>query len=374
MSEEYVISYPRNVVFGVGALDRLPTALPMGSRRVLLVAGAHFMRSPEAAKLTAALDGRLLATVSDIPAEPCLAAVDKLLEIGRSGQADAVVAVGGGSVLDAAKTAAALIPLPGMTADYFHGRLAVSGQGLFCAAAPTTAGTGAEITRNAVLIEPETKIKKSIKHDALIPDLALIDPALTLSCPPGQTVSSGLDAFVQAVESYLTLHANAVSRALALGAVNLLFNHLETAAREPGDLAARTKVAEGSLLSAMSFSQCGLGAVHGLAHPIGALLGVPHGLTCAILLLPVLKWNLRKKQEDYAGLAKVCGGATPDDFINTTKDLLRSLQVPAGFSAMGLTKEHFPFIIKHSRSGSMASNPRPMSDQDIEDLLAPLAH
>ena len=373
MSEEYVISYPRRVVFGVGALAQLPAALPAGARRVLLVAGGHFLRSPEAAKLTSALAGRLLATVSDIPAEPPLAAVDKVLELGRAGKADAVVAVGGGSVIDVAKTAAALIPLPGMTADYFHGRLAVSGPGLFCAAAPTTAGTGAEITRNAVLVEPETKIKKSIKHDALLPAVALVDPALTLSCPRDQTVHSGLDAFVQAVESYLSLQANAVSRSLALGAVGLLFNHLQTAAREPDDLAARTKVAEGSLLSAMSFSQCGLGAVHGLAHPVGALLGVPHGLACAILLLPVLKWNLRKKQEDYAALAKACGGATPDDFINAAKDLLRALQIPAGFSGMGLAKEHFPFVIQNSRSGSMANNPRPMSDQDIEDLLAPLA-
>ena len=230
--------------------------------------------------------------------------MDRLIRAGRDFRAECVVAVGGGSVMDSAKAAAALIPLDGWCADYFSGEREIPGKGLFFAALPTTAGTGAEITNNSVLTDPATKIKKSLRHPSMVADLAIDDPMLPLSCAPSLTAASGLDAFVQAFESCTSPKANTATRALAYAAIRRIRESLIPAFRCPDDIEARSGMCEGSLLSAMAFSQTGLGAIHGLAHPIGSLLHVPHGKACATLIPAVVAWIFLLRQE-YASIAEV---------------------------------------------------------------------
>lgn len=167
-----------------------------------------------------------------------------------------VIGWGGGSAIDAAKTAAALMRQEGSVADYFYGRRKIGGKGCFFAALPTTAGTGAEITPNAVLTDPDTGIKQSIRHDTMFADIAIVDPELTWDCPPGVTAASGFDALTQGIESYLSKKANVASEALALKAAADVFTMLLPAVRE-SVLPARTMVAEGSMLAAMAFAQSG---------------------------------------------------------------------------------------------------------------------
>jgi alcohol dehydrogenase class IV len=368
----WALRYPPEIRFGPGVIDALPAILPPDCRRVLLVAG----RSAERGllpRLRASLAGRELAVVCGIQADPPLAEVERVVDAGRAHHADAVVAVGGGSVIDTAKLAATVIRAQGKAADYYQGRRDILGRELFLVAAPTTAGSGAEATQNSVLTDPATGNKRSIRHPALIPDVALVDPALTLSAPPALTAASGLDALTQAIESCTVPAANAFTRPHGVAGAALLFRHLEEAWRNGADLAARTRVAEGSLLAALSFSQTGLGAVHGLAHPLGALLNVPHGLVCAVLLPPILAWNAPACASAYAEIAAACGCTGVPEWITAIGNLARRIGIPANFAAAGLGPGHFPFVLRHCRSGSMANNPRPMADADVLALLRALA-
>jgi len=365
----YVIHYPAEIAFGPGISADLPGKLA-SFRKILLVAGTHFTKTPDFEKLRDSLKDFELRIETGIHAEPPLEDVDRVTASGQDFEADAVVAVGGGSVIDCAKAAAALIPLEGSCAEYFSGEKAIPGKGLFFAALPTTSGTGAEITNNAVLTDKATKIKKSLRHPSMVANLAMVDPLLTVSCPPALTAASGLDAFVQAFESYTSPKATAVSQALSCSALIKFAANLEKACQDGSDAAARTEMAEGSMLSAMAFSQTGLGAIHGLAHPIGSLLGVPHGKACAALIPAVVQWNLPLCEKQYGEIARRCGfGSTAEDFLNVCLSLCKKTGVKAGFRDFGLNESHFEFIVKNCRSASMKLNPRPMSDDEVRNML-----
>ena len=365
----YQLHYPAEIIFGCGTAKVLAEKLAP-FKKILLVTGTHFSRSAEFDALLASLKDFSVKTETGIHAEPPLADVDRVTASGRDFQAEAVAAIGGGSVIDCAKAAAALIPLSGSCAEYFSGRKAIPGKGLFFAALPTTSGTGAEITNNSVLTDPETKIKKSLRHPSMVADLAMVDPELTVSCPPALTAASGLDAFVQAFESYTSPKASSVTQALSCSALIKFAANLEKACQDGSDLAFRTEMAEGSMMSAMAFSQTGLGAIHGLAHPIGSLLGVPHGKACAALIPAVVEWNLPLCKVQYGEIARKCGfGRTADDFLGVCRDLCRKTGVKAGFRDYGLNGSHFDFIVKNCRSASMKLNPRPMTDDEVRNML-----
>jgi alcohol dehydrogenase class IV len=236
-------------------------------------------------------------------------------------------------------------------------------------ALPTTAGSGAEITNNAVLTDPETRVKKSLRSPLMVPAAAVVDAELTLSQPPDLTAWSGLDALTQAIESYLSLTANAASRALARQAVAQLMRHLPAAVHNGQDREVRTAVAEGSLLSAMAFSQGGLGAAHGLAHPLGLGLGLAHGFTCAILLPHVLRWNAAVCAGQLGELAQAVNVPDAAAFVASVSRLCQELHVPDTFAGTGLSGDHFPAILANCRTASMKANPRPMSDEDVRNLL-----
>lgn len=369
--ESYSIHYPAEIAFGPGVSSHLAEKLKLaGFRRILLAAGNHFARTGECRNLTDSLKDFALHVETGIRAEPPLADVDRLTEAGRNFHAEAVIAIGGGSVIDCAKAAAALIPLQGKCEEYFSGTKTIPGKGLYFAALPTTSGTGAEITNNAVLTDPATKIKKSLRHPSMTADLAMVDPLLTLSCPPALTAASGLDAFVQAFESYTSPKASAVTQALSCAALKKIAGSLEKAFQNGSDAAARTEMAEGSMISAMAFSQTGLGAIHGLAHPIGSLLGVPHGKACAALIPAILKWNLPACEKQYAEIAEKCRfGNSAEDFLSVCLELCGKTGVKTGFRDYGFNESHFEFVVRNCRSASMKLNPRPMSDDDVRNVL-----
>lgn len=382
----YSVTLPRYILFGCGAVNALAAELPENCKNILLVTGTHAEKEGIAARIEKLLrqgGAENVYPVSGISPEPPLADIDRLVKMGRDLKVDSVIAVGGGSVIDAAKAAAALIPLDGTCADYFSGKKSIPGRTLFFAALPTTAGTGAEMTNNAVLTDPESKIKQSLRSSCMVADLALVDPELTYSCPPSLTAASGLDAFVQAVESYTNPKGSAVSKGLALTAAEKIFFHLREACEPHAKAEHRYAMAEGSMLTGMSFAQCGLGAVHGLAHPIGSLLKVPHGVSCAVLMPYVFEFNLPVCKQQYGELAEKLQMLSPLDrcsqdrcaevFVEQVKKLASDLNIPETFAGYGLNESHFDFIIKNCRSGSMKSNPREMSDADVLAILKKLA-
>lgn len=368
---DFSVEYPGKIIFGNGSMAKLSGNLPAGSK-ILLVTGKSFAKSPNMAVLEHILANFAKIYISDIGNEAPIADVERLIDAGRKEKISAVVSIGGGSVIDAAKAAAAIIPAEGKCMDYFHGKRKFSSKGLFFAALPTTAGSGAEITSNAVLTDSQTKIKKSIRDPLIIANLAIVDPLLTVSMSAETTAASGMDALTQAIESYICEFANPVSMAMAENATGLLMTNLIQAYSNGNDLEAKNLVAQGSLLSAMSFSQSGLGAAHGLAHPIGSLLSVPHGKACAILLPHILEFNLEVCRETLDRLALKSGIGNADSLIRKITKMMETMKIPSDFSGYGLDSVHFQFILENCKSRSMQTNPRKMSDEDILGLLQKL--
>lgn len=368
----YQLNYPGRIIFGNKTIEQLPDLIPTGAK-VMLVTGKSAMTSGLASQFKSILGNFAIVDACGMTLpEPPLDNVDNLIELGRKENVSAVVALGGGSTIDAAKAAAAIIPKEGNTAAYFFGKKEIKTKGLFFVALPTTAGTGAEITNNAVLTDKKGKVKKSIRHPQMVADVAIIDPQLTLSMPPAITAASGLDALTQAIESFTSASANAVSKTLAKTAVAKIMSALLPAYKDGNNLTQREIMAEGSMLSAMAFSQSGLGAVHGLAHPIGSLLGLAHGLTCSILLSTVMEWNAPVCGEMYRELAKVCAMKDKNEFMDKICELRKTMNVPESFTQLGLNETHFPFIVANCRSNSMRCNPREMSDQEVKAFLKAL--
>ncbi len=359
---------PGKILFGDGERHALPELLPPGN--VLIVAGRHSRERIES-ELLPKLNSRSVRIIADIQPEPPLDDVERTLALGREIDARSVVGWGGGSAIDTAKTAAALLNRSGSVADYFYGRRNIDGKGCFFAALPTTAGTGAEITPNAVLSDPATGIKQSLRHDTMFADVAIVDPELTHDCPPGVTAASGFDALTQGIESFLSRKANVASEALALKAVHDVFTQLAEAVHHPTP-ANRALVAEGSMLAAMAFAQSGLGSVHGIGHPLGSVCHVPHGICCAALLPTLLRWNLPACREKMGVLADLLKQESPDALIQAIEELRRAVGLPDHVRSYGLRKEHFEFIVKNCRSGSMKTNPRDFSDEEVEMILKEL--
>ncbi len=367
-----LLRYPGIIRCGWGCRRQLPDViaeLQAGSTYVLVSGGSD--RYTAVHDEFAGLIAPPLTHFKEVLPEPELACVDALKDLLRELQPELVVAVGGGSVIDTAKAAAAIAPGHGDVQEYFDGRREVTARGIPLIALPTTAGTGAEITKNAVLTDPAAGVKKSIRSAYMVPAAALCDAELTMTLPPPITAASGLDALTQAIESYITRKATNATRALAGAAVRLLTANLPGA--YAGERAGREGVAEGSLLGAMSFSQSGLGAVHGLAHPLGAVLHLPHGYVCAVLLPHILRFNLPVCTEKLAELGHQTGLDGADAFVRRIAELCTELGLPASFAADGLRPEHHAFIVANCRSNSMTGNPREMTDAEVLALLQQLS-
>jgi len=303
-----------------------------------------------------------------VESDPSLETVNEGIEFIQRERCDVVIGLGGGSVIDVAKAIASIVKQPGTVWEYHRGKK-IEKEGLPFIAVSTTAGTGAEITNNSVLMDREKLVKKSIRSPHMIAKVALVDPELTLSIPPRITAYTGMDAFVQALESYVTKTSNPVTDTLALQAIEVIFHNLPEAVQEGGNIEVREKMALGSLLSAMAFSNSGLGAVHGLAHPIGAHFGVPHGLACAVLLPHVVGFNLKVRYEKFSQIAEKIGVEKTENLPCIMKKFLQRIGIPLNFRDYEITETDFSTIIAESRSSSMSKNPRQVSDEDLREIL-----
>mgnify|MGYP003806175949 CR=1 FL=1 len=363
---------PPRVVFGRGVFSKLGQEAAGLGRVALVVTGRSAARASGAldAGLRSLAAAGVQAHVFDaVEHDPSLATVDNGLALARETRSDVVIGLGGGSALDAAKAIAALAPAPCGVAPFFSGGREIAAPGLPFVAIPTTAGTGAEMTRNSVLTDTATHEKKSLRSPHMVARVALVDPDLTLACPPELTAHSGMDALTQAVECFISKAATPVSDALALPAAGILFKNLAAAVRNGQDAEVREAVALGSMMSGLAFANAGLGAVHGLAHPIGAQLGLAHGLVCACLLAPVVEFNAPACPRKMAALANEFGLASASGVPAALRALATETGVPASLAPLGLNESRFPAIIAQCRSGSMAANPRPVSDEEAAALL-----
>ena len=364
------------ILFGEGTLRQVPAAAASMGRRALLVTGASPLR---AAPLRKALQGAGVSTVPfSVPGEPTL---DLVRSAPRD--CDLVIAFGGGSALDAAKAIAALLTNPGDPLDY----LEVIGLGhplaapaAPCIAIPTTAGTGSEVTRNAVLASPEHRVKASLRHPSMLPRLAVVDPELTWDLPPAITASTGLDALTQLIEPYVSLRANPLTDQFCVEGIRRAASALPRVCANGGDLAARCDMAWASLLGGMALANAGLGAVHGFAAPIGGMFPAPHGAVCAALLPHAMDVNIRalrarapEKLTRYAEVARLIGGrphATAPDGVACVAALCQKLEIPP-LRTYGVTGSDLALLVeKAAQSSSMKGNPIVLTPEELHEIIS----
>lgn len=369
---------PTCIRTGRGCFDDLGTILPSGGKHALLVCGRHARSSGlvDRARSLARERGLSLTVYDGAVREPDLTMVQEGIDLARADDCEVVIGLGGGSAIDLAKAVAGLARLEGAVDDYFAGR-AVDGPPLSLVAVPTTAGTGAEVTKNAVLIDRRSGIKSSIRDDRWFPRWAIVDPELTLSMPADVTASSGSDALCQAIEAYTSIGATPITDSLAERAIALIGGALQRACEAGDDLDAREDMAYGSLLAGMALANARLGAVHGMAHPLGVTYGLAHGVVCGLLLPYTMAYNAPETPK-YARVAQLLGAAVPGmtdpelrqaAIVHVTR-LLNAIGIPQHLGPLGVRAEDLDAIVEASLpSGSLKHNPRPLDAHDVRRIL-----
>jgi alcohol dehydrogenase class IV len=352
--------------FGPGEAKRLREHAARFGKRPFLVTGSRGF---------AGIDGPAVR----VSGEPDVATVDAAVRICRDERCDLVIGVGGGSVLDTAKAVAGMATNAGSVAEYLEdvGAKTLAAAPLPFVAAPTTAGSGSEATRNAVIRVPEKGVKRSLRHDLLLPRAAVVDPELSGAAPLGVAAAAGLDALTHLIESYTSTGAQPTTDALALPGARMAFQALRALAAGQADGASKEAMALASLWGGIALANAGLGAVHGLVAPLGGRRSIAHGNACACLLAGTVAANLaalRARAPDspalgrYAGIAAALGERSPDGLAGALDALRRDLGVPA-LAAFGLRGEDIPAIVKDSRGSSMKFNPVVLSDDELAGIL-----
>ncbi len=370
------------ILFGPGVVREAgPLAKELGNR-ALVVTG----RAPRRAEpLLAGLHARGISITNfSVAGEPEVATIQEGVALAKRENCDLVISCGGGSVLDAGKAIAAMLTNPGELADY----LEVIGRGKTLSqpsapfiAIPTTAGTGSEVTRNAVLASPQHRVKVSLRSPLMLPRLALVDPELTLELPAAITASTGLDALTQLIEPYVCARANPFVDPLCQEGIRRAARSLLASFETGHHAAAREDMSLASLFGGLALANAGLGAVHGFAGPIGGMFPAPHGAICAALLPHVMEINVRALRSRapnhpalnrYQHVARWLTGqpaATTDMGIDWVRNLVRDLQIPS-LSAYGIGRQDTADLVgKATQASSMKANPIALTREELTQTL-----
>jgi alcohol dehydrogenase class IV len=370
------------IIFGPGALAEIGPIARAHGRHALVVTGRDPARAARLLELLRAAG--IEVTSVAIAREPTIEDAVNATAAARAAGCDFVIGFGGGAALDAAKAVSALLANPGDPLDYLEvvgrGR-ALAHPAAPCLAIPTTAGTGSEVTRNAVLASPAHRVKASLRHASMLPRVALVDPELARDLPPAITAATGLDALTQLIEPYLSIRANPMTDALCRDGLARAARSLRRAVEHGRDDAARTDMALASLHGGLALANAGLGAVHGFAGPIGGMFPAPHGAVCAALLPQVLETNLtalraRAPQSPalprFAEIARIVTGAPhaeAADLITWVRGVVAELRIPP-LRAYGITAADTPALVAAATAASsMKANPIVLTEAELAATL-----
>jgi alcohol dehydrogenase class IV len=370
------------IIFGEGTVQQVAPAAKQWGSRMLLVTG----HAPERAdQLRADLEtGRARSFTFAVKGEPTVDLIARGLQQARGEQCDVVIALGGGSVIDAGKAIAALLTNPGELMDY----LEVVGKGNAIQnpaapfiAVPTTAGTGSEVTRNAVLGVPERQIKVSLRSPLLLPHLAVVDPELTLGLPPAITARTGLDALTQLIEAYVSIRSNPVTDGFCVRGIPLAARSLRRAFHHGHESEARHDMSLAALLSGLALANASLGVVHGFAAPLGGRFPAPHGAICAAILPYGMEINLRalrardpqsialRRYQEVGRMLTGWPGATAEDGITWTREICQELEIPP-LKTYGMGEQDVPALIAEAaKASSMKGNPLALTPEELGEVL-----
>jgi alcohol dehydrogenase class IV len=394
----FSIAHLPRIEFGSGVFRKLPEIAAGYGQRLLLITGARsFLTSPQADWLFEALKARSVSwEIVTVAVEPAPTFIDATVATLHGQHFDAVIGIGGGSALDAAKAIAGLLGPGNSVMDHLEGvgpELPYRGPATPFIAVPTTAGTGSEATKNAVL-SLEGQFKKSFRDDKLVAEWALVDPDFLATCPPALIAADGMDAFTQLLESFVSTRSNPMTDALARSGIMAVKDSLLSLYREQAAESShlREKMAYASLLSGICLAQTGLGSVHGLAAPLGAFFPIPHGVACGTLVATATAVNIEALQArlpdspalpKYAEIGRrfamqkgLSGDAARAHLVATLRQWEEQLTLPrlahyrTRCGAFHLTSADFSRIVANSRGSSMKTNPVELTDEEIASILA----
>ncbi len=382
---------PRQIVFGWGRRREIGSLAARLGHRAFIVCGSRTIASSDVLE---EIGGYLADQEIETPDVQMLSREPEVEDVDRTAAAlrdqtiasgDFIIAIGGGAAIDLAKAVSAMATNDQSPTikDYLEGvgrGLQIVEDPLPVLAVPTTAGTGCEVTKNAVISSYDPAFKKSIRDERMVPAIALLDPELTVSCPSNVTAASGMDAITQLFESYISLKAKPIPQALAVQGLKMAVPAIVEAVRDGSSRPAREAMAHAAMLSGMCLANSGLGMAHGVAPALGVHCRVPHGAACALMLSVALRANSEVCQTELARLAHAVFGIGPstppqeavETMITKVEDLCDEAGAPRRLSDLGVAADKIPKIVKSSRGSSMSGNPRQLSDDELTAILEEL--
>ncbi len=380
MNKTFSFTGAKKIVFGNGSFEELVDHIKeSGGDKPLIVLDKGLSGTGFKQRVSALLDkgGMKYAIFDKVEAEPALELADEGTKIALKDKCDAVVGIGGGSAMDVAKAVAVLVANRGKAVDYL-GLNKVPGRGLPKIMVPTTAGTGSEVTFTAVFSRKDLKKKEGMNSPYLYPELALLDPKLTLSLPPEPTAATGIDALCHAIESYTSVNSSPMSELVSLEAIDLISQNLRTCVHDGSNLEAREQMLLGSLYAGLGLANAGVGAAHSLSYPLGGKYGISHGLANTIMLPPVMEFNLPAALEKFAVIAAVMGEQTEDIplrdaaylAVEAVESLIEDCGIFAGLEALGIPEEDFLELAKVAMTVArpLENNPRNVTPEDAIEM------
>ena len=371
---------PHLILAGIGASERLgQEAMNIGAKKALVVTDKGVMSSGIGKNIRDHLEknGLRVGIFDEVMSDPAIANAEACIEAAKKDQYDLIIGVGGGSPMDIASITSVMLTNPGTVYDYFGLNL-VKNPGIPTILIPTTAGTGAEVTPNAILTDTKEKLKKAIVSPYILPKVAIVDPLLTLSMPPPVTSSSGIDALTHAIESYTSNNATILTDLFAKEAIILIGRSLRTAVANGNNLEGRYDMSIGSLYAGISLANAGVTAVHALAYPLGGQFNIAHGIANGLLLSYVMEFNVPGNIPKFAQVARFLGEKVDHlplldqayQAARAVKAIYRDLKIPQSLTELKIPKEAIPAMAKAAINITrlMGNNPRTMTAQDVEKI------
>ena len=369
------------IIFGNNSFEKVPDIILSFGKNVLLVTGKNMQCAELLSEKIKQKNGNVVTFI--VETEPTTNIIEEAVNIARAENCNVVAGLGGGSAIDSAKAIAAMVPNKGSIFDF----LEVIGLGkplietpLPFIAIPTTAGTGAEVTKNSVIKSNKHKVKVSLRNDKMYPNVAVVDPVLTYTMPPPLTAITGMDALTHLLETFVSNQSNPFIDVICREGMRRISASLLNAFKNGNNLEAREDMAMAGMFGGIALANVKLGAVHGFAGPMGGMYPISHGEICASLLAAVLEVNIAavKKQnnlgalEKFGEIARLFSGninATPEDGIESIKNLVNELNIPR-LAALGLSPSNFPELVANAKnSSSMKGNPVALSDDELYSIL-----
>ena len=366
------------LITGKGAIKVLPEEMKrLGVQNPLIVTDEILQEVGVVDQITPLLKGLTFEVFTGVKPDPELSIVEDCTKTFNEGRHDGLIAIGGGSAIDIAKSVSAFATFKGELTELVGTDL-VPQKGAAIIAFPTTAGTGSEVTNISILSDSEAQLKKGIVSDYLLPDVAIVAPEMTLTMPPSVTAASGVDALVHAIEAYISVHASPITDALAIYAIRMISSNLPKAYANPRNLEAREKMATASLMAGMAFGNAGVGAVHALAYPLGGRYHIPHGVSNALLLPYVMEWNKIACMERFRDIATALGEnvesisdtEASDKAVNAMKRLSEAVNIPNGLRSFDIPESALSEMAEDASKIKrlLNNNPRQLSEKDIEQI------